>query len=316
MSPPETGVLPEKEVVLVTGKGGVGKTSWTAALGLAAARRGHRVLLVEVDGAVRDLGGLFGRGEPLEMTPTAVGENLWAARIDPHQVLREYVHLHVTVPFMAGAITRAKLFDHIAEGTPGLRELMTLGQIWRWSLGRISDAPKVDRVIVDGPATGHFRSLLRQPRALADLMKSGPLVDQTRQVRELLENPERTGLVVVTLPEELPVNETLEFLADPEMAPLVDRVIVNGMAPNLFSEADAETVLARCAERGDALPADLDASRRLIRRRRAQESHARRLRAGWDGPVMEMPFDLDLHEGKDGPAWMVDRLERGEKDDG
>lgn len=299
----------KKEVLLVTGKGGAGKTSWTAALGLAAARRGRRVLLAEVDAAVRDLGGLFGREEPLGMEPASLSENLWAARIDPRQVLREYVHLFVKVPFMAGAITRAGLFDHVAEGTPGLRELMTLGQIWRWSLGKIPEAPKVDLVIVDAPATGHFRSLLRQPKALAGLMKSGPLVDQTRRVRELLENPERTGLVVVALPEELPINETLEFLADPEMAPFVDEVIVNAVSPRFFSEAEAGTVLARCDAIDGDLPPSLDAARRMIRRRRAQDAHLQRLREAWGGPSMEMPFSFAAGRSADGVAEMAGRLD-------
>lgn len=307
----------DKKVLMVTGKGGVGKTSWTAALGLASARREKRVLLAEADAAVRDLGDLFGRAEPLEMTPAEVSTEmiaekngrLWAARIDPHQVLREYVHLHVKVPFMAGAITRANLFDHIAEGTPGLRELMTLGQIWRWSLHKISEAPAVDQLIFDGPATGHFRSLLRQPKALADLMKSGPLVEQGRKVRDLLEDPEKTGIVLIALPEELPINETLEFLQDPEMAPLVELVVVNAMAPSFFSPEEDETLLERCKDGKGSLPPDLEASRRMILRRRAQEALVAKLRAAWDGPVMEMPFSFQARQGPEGVAEMADRLE-------
>jgi anion-transporting ArsA/GET3 family ATPase len=308
----------DKKVLMVTGKGGVGKTGWTAALGLAAARRDQRVLLAEADAAVRDLGDLFGRAEPLEMTPAEVptemiaekNGRLWAARIDPHQVLREYVHLHVKVPFMAGAITRANLFDHIAEGTPGLRELMTLGQIWRWSLHKIPEAPEVDQLIFDGPATGHFRSLLRQPKALADLMKSGPLVEQGRKVRDLLEDPEKTGIVLIALPEELPINETLEFLQDPEMAPLVELVVVNAMVPSFFSPEESETVLKQCEGVKGSLPPDLEASRRMILRRQAQEALVAKLRAAWDGPVMEMPFSFAARKGPEGVAEMADRLER------
>ncbi len=299
----------DKKVLMVTGKGGVGKTSWTAALGLAAARRNKRVLLAEVDAAVRDLGALFGREEPLKMTPAEMDQGLWAARIDPHQVLREYVHLHVKVPFMAGAITKANLFDHIAEGTPGLRELMTLGQLWRWSLHKIPEAPAVDRLIFDGPATGHFRSLLRQPKALADLMKSGPLVEQGRKVRDLLEDPEKTGIVLIALPEELPINETLEFLRDPEMAPLVDLVVVNAMAPAFFSPEEAEMLLERRDGLKGPLPPELEASRRMVRRRRAQEALVTKLRAAWDGPVMEMPFSFSALKGSEGVAEMADRLE-------
>lgn len=307
----------DKKVLMVTGKGGVGKTSWTAALGLAAARRDQRVLLAEADAAVRDLGDLFGRAEPLEMTPAEIptemiaekNGRLWAARIDPHQVLREYVHLHVKVPFMAGAITRANLFDHIAEGTPGLRELMTLGQIWRWSLRKIPEAPEVDQLIFDGPATGHFRSLLRQPKALADLMKSGPLVEQGRKVRDLLEDPEKTGIVLIALPEELPINETLEFLQDPEMAPLVELVVVNAMAPSFFSPEEAETLLKRCEDGKGAPPPELEASRRMILRRQAQEALVAKLRENWDGPVMEMPFSFAARKGSEGVAEMAGRLE-------
>lgn len=300
----------DKAVRLVTGKGGVGKTMWTAALALASARRGLRVLRVEADAAARETDDRSGSRESPGMAPVPAGCGIWAVRIDPVQVLREYVHTHVKVPFVAGAITRAGLFEHIAEGTPGLRELMILGQIWRWSRGRIPEAPAVDRVIVDAPATGHFRSLLRQPRALADLMKSGPLVEQTRRVRALLEDPARTGIGVVTLPEELPVNETLEFLGDPEMVPLVDRVIVNAMVPDFFSGSDAETVLERCRETTGDLPPDLDAARRLILRRRAQDALLRRLREAWGGPVTEMPFSFAAARGaEEGVAEMADRLD-------
>ena len=287
----------DRRVIIVVGKGGVGKTTVTAALGLAAARRGKEILLAEAGGGDA-IGPLFGAGSLTEH-PAPISPGIRGARIDPKAELTAYVHRHAGGGFVANRITGARLFDHLADATPGVREVMTLGRIWRWERDRRPDGtPEYDLIVVDGPATGHGLSLLRQPQALVEMLRVGPLVDQIREVQALLQDPDRTALLPVTLPEELPVNETVELVrrSAAELKMPSERVVVNAVYPDRFSGRDEKAVDELTNGGADRVPESLrpalDAARTQIRRRAIQQRQIERLTEQLALPAIRVPFQF------------------------
>jgi anion-transporting ArsA/GET3 family ATPase len=279
----------DKRVVFVAGKGGTGKTTLTCALAIAAAEGGKRVLVVET--RENDaLAPLFGR-ERLADKPSPLGENIWGARINPKRVLEEYVRKYVTIPFVAQQITGSRVFDHLASATPGLKEVMTLAEIWRFEKRKDpeSDKPLYELIIVDSPATGHGLSLLRVPTTLVSMLQTGPIAEQTRWVREMLRDPERTGILVATLPEELPVNEALEFCrkAENDLDMRVEAVVANMVYPVVFNPEEISVIEGL---EGNARSPTIEAAKRQINRRRVQESHLERLLNEGEHPVIRIPY--------------------------
>ncbi|ETR71892.1 MAG: Anion-transporting ATPase [Candidatus Magnetoglobus multicellularis str. Araruama] len=232
-----------RRLLFVVGKGGVGKTTVSAALGVAAQRLKKTVLLVEV-GDADAMGQIFER-DTLPEKPIQIQRGLWGVRINPKSVLQEYIKIHVNIPFIAARIVKSKIFEYIIAATPGLKEVMTLGQIWRWEEGKTFDnCPHFDLIVVDAPATGHGVSLLMLPQTLIHMLKVGPIVEQTRMVHELLIDPVKTGMTLVTIPEELPVNEALEFktIAKEQLQMPVQITLINSEYPNEFSTEDSATL--------------------------------------------------------------------------
>ncbi len=281
----------DKRVVFVAGKGGTGKTTLTCALAIAAAEGGKRVLVVET--RENDaLAPLFGR-EMLADKPSPLGENIWGARINPKRVLGEYVQKYVTIPFVAQQITGSRVFDHLASATPGLKEVMTLAEIWRFEKRKDpkSDKPLYELIIVDSPATGHGLSLLRVPTTLVSMLQTGPIAEQTRWVHEMLRDPERTGILVATLPEELPVNEALEFCrkAENDLDMRVEAVVANMVYSVVFNPEEI-SVIEGLEGNGNACSPMIEAAKRQINRRRVQESHLERLLNEGEHPVIRIPY--------------------------
>jgi len=297
----------EKRLLILAGKGGVGRTTVAAALARAAAARGRRVLLAQTASAER-LGKLLGRPGPIGPTVVRVADRIDAVNMTPREALHEYA-LQV---LRYEAVYRA-LFDNRAvrgflNAVPGLDAYAMLGKAWWHTTEKVGHVPKYDLVILDGPASGHGLAMLRIPQAILDAAPTGPLVADARALRSLLLNPLETAVVPVTLPEELPVNETLELVraVRQEKAlrlPLAP-VIVNAYPPGRLSEPGVAEVL-------DALPsvtgdADLDVTLRTAEgvraRRRTAESMLARLRAEADLKVVTLPWlpsaDLGAREAE------------------
>ncbi len=280
----------DRRLLFVVGKGGSGKTTISAAIGLAAGRMGQKVLLVET-GEADAVGHVFQR-ETLPHVPEKISPGMWGARIHPKSVLEEYIHVHIGFKFISNAITRASLFEHLADATPGLKDVMTLGQIWRFEKETAGyDDYRYDMIIVDAPATGHGLSLLRQPRTLIDMLRLGPIANQTRAVQALLKDREKTGIALVTLPEELPVNEAVEFMkqADEELQMPVDTMIINKVYDDLFTGEESGTLMKPVRGNMSVL---LEPARKQILRRRVQQSHMDRIRGEYSGKAIEIPFQF------------------------
>jgi anion-transporting ArsA/GET3 family ATPase len=242
--------LRERRLVFVTGKGGVGKTTVAAALARQAAASGRKVLVCEADhsGALgRVLGMPVVPFDPAAVSPS-VGR-LFACSIDTEASLRQYVKLYLRLPVITKLTPIAKTLDFVATAAPGVREILTIGKVCHEVR-----TGGYDLVVVDAPSTGHAVSLLTVARTIHDAVPAGPLRGQTSWMLDILEDPIRSGVVVVTTPDELPVTETVEFVtrlrADNAKAGSgmpVAGIVINRLVPEPFTRADAthfETVAA------------------------------------------------------------------------
>lgn len=280
----------DRRVIFVLGKGGVGRTTVAAALALAATRAGKRTIAVEVASQHR-LARLFEpAGDPgFDETPLHPG--LTGLSIDPQRALEEYLALTIRVRAIAERLAESKGFGYVAAAAPGLREIVTLGKIWHLTESRSRDGERrYDLVVVDAPATGHGIGLLRTPGQWVEIARVGRINAEAQAVSELLEDRERTGIVLVTLPEEMPVAETIDALGRLREARLdAEQIVVNGVYPALFA-GDEEALLAGARPGGEVAAAALTAALSHHARRRQQEEELARLAAGADVPRVELPF--------------------------
>jgi len=234
--------LGAERLLLVSGKGGVGKSAVAAALAINALRQGRRVLLVDVVGG----GGLashLGVGA-LDFTPREVRPGLFALSIDRSKALLEYLQVQIGVPGLVTLGPVARAFDALAATAPGIREIVTLGKV----LWEVKQA-RYDLVVADGPPTGQVAGFLRAPATIADLVPAGRVRAQAEWMAEILMEPEASRLVMVTLPEELPTiesEETLAYLAEEKLVGS-HMIAANRVLPRLESEAVGSGVAAEAA---------------------------------------------------------------------
>jgi anion-transporting ArsA/GET3 family ATPase len=225
-----------RRLIVVTGKGGTGKTTVAAALARAAAARGRKVLVAETgrDENVPRLLGHHGGPVGHKGIPTPAGP--LALRLEPYEALAEYLNLQLRVPGAALGLLRQSAFRQLMDAAPGWRELVTLGKVWHLEQAREDDAPRFDLLVVDAPATGHGLTFLDVPRVVVSAIRSGPLRRHARWVESLVRDPERTLLLPVALAEEMPARETVELVdrLREQVGVAVDRVIVNAVEPAPF----------------------------------------------------------------------------------
>src|SRR5262245_56243296 len=203
--------MPAPELTFVTGKGGTGKTTVTAALGIGLARQGKRVLIVEL-AADRGLAGLFGR-EHLPTTPVELAPRLDALRVEARALLEAYFTRILRVSFLTRRLFSSITFNAVTTAAPGVTEFLILDHLLQsLDAGRLRRG-RYDAVLVDAPATGHALRLLRTPRQLLRMVSGGPLGTTSRRMADLLADRERTRVVLVAIPDEMAVNEAIEAAA-------------------------------------------------------------------------------------------------------
>jgi len=288
--------LLDRKLVFVTGKGGVGKTTIAAGLGLLASQRGKRTLVCEVD-AKGNLADFYASG-PSGFDPREVQPGLFTMAMDTERSLDEYLRIFLKVPVMGRIGPVARIFDFVATAAPGVKEILTVGKLAYEVRER-----HYDLVVVDASPTGHVVGQLAAPQAINSLVQVGLVRSQTDWMLEILSDPVRTGLVIVATPEEMPVNETIELSHRVRDETTVDlaAIVVNRVLPELFGRgeeevyeevaAPGERARVNAAAGGDMAPL-LDAARLAVTMRRTRAVHLEHLRGAIDPmlPLLYVPY--------------------------
>jgi anion-transporting ArsA/GET3 family ATPase len=302
--------LLDKRLVIVTGKGGVGKTTVSVALGMRAAAEGKRTIVCEV--AAQENASRMFEHTTVGFHEVELEENLWAISIDPDESMREYVLLQLKVRAMRDMLFRSRIFNYLAAATPGLKELVTIGKIWELAQldRKVKQGRKYDLVIVDAPATGHGVGFLQTPRTFASIARVGPIHAQAQTLDRFITHPEHTGAAIGALPEEMPVNEsaTLERDLRDEVGVAVDRVYLNGLYPERFKKEECERLRELADGENGAVRSAARAAVSEHERARCQRAQLARLRRRVETPVKTLPFLFEPELGVEAARRLSKRL--------
>jgi anion-transporting ArsA/GET3 family ATPase len=286
-------------VIIVAGKGGVGKTTVTAALAVAASSVGLRVLVVEVEGkdsmASAFETGRLGYQEQVLVDAAVDHAGVHARTVTPDDALLDYLNER-GLQRLSKRLVSSGLLDMIATAIPGIRDILVLGKV-----KQLERSGAFDLVLVDAPAAGHAITFLRSASGILDAVGVGPINAQARDVQQLLTDPARCRVVLVTAPEETPVNELIEtaYSLEDQVGVALGPVVVNGIHPPLAGLASDPDEAARHA--GVALVSgEAEALRDAAAFRRSrsglQAEQLERLADGLPLPQLRLPdlFTSDL----------------------
>jgi len=308
--------LLQRKLIVITGKGGVGKTTISAALGLLAARHGLRTLVVEV-GERQHIPALLGFPEPSQAgAEVLLAQRLSSMSIDPDRALADWLRA------LGGRVSSRVLlssatFQYFVAAAPGAREILSMVKVLELTENEEGPGRKRKRgdaynlVILDAPATGHALALLSSPRTFTGLARVGPIAAQTRLVSDLLEDPKRSGYVAVAQGSEMAVAETLELREGlrEELGRDLDAVIANGALPRRFDERELRRIAALGAEHPATRSAHA-AARAVHTRARMQNNQIARLRRQ-QLHVLRVPFLFQPSLDAAALRLIAGRLERG-----
>lgn len=280
--------LLDRQMLFVTGKGGVGKTTVATALALASARSGRRTIACEIAGQAR-IPDLLDRDAGGPGEEVRLGDALWHTTIVSYQVMEQWIGKILGSRRLTSLLTHSNFFRAFAEAAPGGMELGTIVKTWELAQAERWDKRHAgyDVVIVDGPASGHAIGMLHTPATFAEIARVGPIASQSGRVRDWLADRTSTAYLAVALAEELPVSETLDLggRLDRSIGRTLERVVLNGVLPDRFSDRDVGKV-------GRSAPEDVaEAVRTADARADSQREQIERLESGLDGtPLAQLPF--------------------------
>jgi anion-transporting ArsA/GET3 family ATPase len=248
-----------QQILVVTGKGGVGKTTIAAALALRATRAGLTAVIVETGGAAIVPTWFDRSTKGYELVH--LGAGLATLSVTPEKAIEDFVVSRIKVRRLYKLAFQNRVMAPLLEGVPGLGDLVQLGKVYALAEERHGGIaggggrPVWDRVIVDAPATGHGLTMLASPRLMMQVTESGPFHENAKLVHDVIMDRQRTGIVLATLPEEMPVSETLDLWE--RLGATRDQVlccVLNQMVPEPFGPEvpwlTARAVLERVADPG------------------------------------------------------------------
>jgi anion-transporting ArsA/GET3 family ATPase len=290
-----TNKLYDKRLVVVAGKGGVGRTTVAAAFAAAAARRGKRVLLCQTKSKER-LSTLFAV-PPVGTNIAHLREGLSAVNMTPQAALREYGTMILRSEFVAKQVLENKITRAFLKAVPGLEDYSMLGKVWYHAAGDVEGArPRWDLVVMDGPATGHLLTMLGIPQAILEAVPEGPLSRPARSTQDLLRDPSRSAMLLVTLAEDMPANETVELARRQanEVGMSLGPLVINQLYPERFtgSSPTGSALDALLSGSGQAplLMPLLDAAEALRHRRQLNERYLAWLHRELPVGQIHLPF--------------------------
>ncbi|MFP5225226.1 MAG: ArsA family ATPase [Actinomycetota bacterium] len=295
--------LLSSRAVFVSGKGGVGKTTVAAALALASARMGRETLLAEVEQR-EGLAPAFGL-EKLGHTERRIEPHLQGISVEPDESLVEYLQHFYKIPRMSRALVQSRAVEFATQVAPGLRDILLVGRLKESEVRTGARGQKVfDHVIVDAPPTGRLPRFLDAPRAITEIVASGPVGRQARGVLDMITSQQRAQVVLVTLPEELPLQETLESIeALREVGVATGPVVCNQVWPRVLEPADRGSLIERGVAAG-MQQADAETMADVVSRAAERAERQHKLLRGFEDELGVAPIVL--------PYLFVAELRRGE----
>lgn len=295
--------LTSARLAIVSGKGGVGKTTVSASLALAAARAGKRVLLIEVEQR-EGLAPLFGE-KHIGYQERRLAPNVTGLSVVPDEALVDYLALFYGIRRIGRALASTKAVDFATNIAPGLKDILLIGKVKEMERRRAQGAYAFDLLVLDAPPTGRLPRFLEAPRAVVELVRGvGPIRQQAQGVLDMVLDPRRCQVVLVTLPEDMPVRETAEAAETiAKLGVALGPIVVNGLYPDSFSRQslraltkDAAGVLGEDAARAgvelsDAGLAELaGVASAHAKRTLNQRAALRELKRETNLPLVSLPY--------------------------
>lgn len=284
--------LYDRRMVLFSGKGGVGKTTLASAFALSCARRGQRTLLIELN--VKDrLTSLFGAVK-VSSHISEIEHNLFAVNISPQSAMEEYGLMKLKVKVVYKAVFENRVVQSFLRVVPGLKDLLMLGKSHFHATEKDAAGNYVwDKVVIDAPATGHGIFFLKIPSVITSIIESGPMFSDAKKIEDFLRDPKLTALNLVTLPEEMPVNETLELreTVQRELKIPIGMVVANSVYEPLFEDEQLEWLMG--SEHGQfehGTQGFVDAGKFRAQRVTMQREYLERLESTLSEPFIKVPY--------------------------